>query len=390
MKDKIKLMVWGDAVVPTGFSRVLHAVTKYLPDAVYQISWLGINYYGDPHEYPYRIYPASTRGDLWGINRLKEVIAKEQPDLIFLLNDIWVINRVLNEIKDIKPLPKIVAYFPVDGTDFNKEWFKDFGIIDRTVVYTDFGKRVVEACGAKNLKIDVIPHGTDTGIFYPINRPKSEIKKLVYPNTAEFIDSFIVLNANRNQPRKRIDIFLEAFKLFSENKPENVKAYCHMGLRDAGWDISDLAVRYGIDKKLIITNNSPTLQTVSVEKLNVIYNATDVGINTGIGEGWGLTNTEHVVTGAPQIVGNHSACAELFSDCGIVVPAPVKIVDSGINITHYASRIEDMAEAMETLYTNKELYNELAKKGFEKFANEKYSWKTIAKQWDTIFQEVLD
>lgn len=765
MKDKIKLMIHGDAVVPTGFSRVLHSIVENLPKEVYDISWLGINYYGDPHTFPYRIYPASTRGDIWGMNRIKEVLQREKPDILLILNDIWVIYKILEELKGFQGLPKIVTYFPVDGMDYTKEWFKEFGVVDKTVVYTQFAKNVVEACGARNINISIVPHGMSTDLFYPIRRPKQEIKALVYPNIDEFTDSFIILNANRNQPRKRIDIFLEAFKLFSENKPINIKAYCftaetpvltkssikdikdisvgdkvlthnrtwksvtnlskrfinepiykieyiggeplqltgehpllairtvkcsycpnkniicksscqqqykrlksgkitnncsakyyknyieewikakelrvgdmlvmksptehleqytdddqqlarlcgwyvaegstnksavmfttasdelpaqkeieetmlshfgisekryheykargvlqqhfcnisarnwfnencgkgaynkripefvlngskeviteflntyyygdgffskkekyfslctvsrtlayqiklillrlgiygilrknyssgefntwtvevwgrqalilaelfnfkpnkinvdcsqrtdvingvvyipitkiekidysgevfnleieddnsytvgdviahncHMGLRDAGWDISDLAVRYGIDTRLIITNQSATLQTVSDEKLNVIYNATDAGVNCSIGEGWGLVSTEHMVTGAPQIVSDHSACHELFEDCGILVPAPIKLVDTGINITHYASRPEDLAIAMETLYTNKELFSELSKKGYDKFTDEKYSWKAITKIWDGIFQGVV-
>jgi D-inositol-3-phosphate glycosyltransferase len=388
MEKRIKLLIHGDAVTPTGFGRVLHSIAENLPKDEYDIAWLGINYYGDPHDYPYRIYPAAIGGDVWGIGRVAEMVQREQPDILFILNDIWIIMKVLDALKGFNKLPKIVTYFPVDGTDFAEEWFKDFGKVDRTVVYTKFAKDVVDACKIKDLNVSIIPHGSATKTFYPIQRPKAEIKALLYP--PEFADSFIVLNANRNQPRKRIDIFLEAFKLFSDGKPENVKMHCHMGLVDAGWPLSPLAVRYGIDTRLIVSNENPGVQTVSDKQLNIIYNATDLGVNTGIGEGWGLVNTEHAAVGVPQIVSDHSACHELFEDCGILVPAPIKIVDPGLNITHYASKAEDVAAAMEKVYTDKTLYAELAKKGYDKFTSEKYSWISITRQWDSLFKNIMN
>lgn len=49
----------------------------------------------------------------------------------------------------------------------------------------------------------------------------------------------------------------------------------------------------------------------------------------------------------------------------------------------------DIAEAMEKLYTNKELYNNLSTQSIEKFTSERFSWKEIAKKWEEIFVEVL-
>jgi D-inositol-3-phosphate glycosyltransferase len=50
-----------------------------------------------------------------------------------------------------------------------------------------------------------------------------------------------VLNANRNQPRKRIDITLRGFALFAVDKPETVQLYLHMGSEDMGWNALQLA-----------------------------------------------------------------------------------------------------------------------------------------------------
>ena len=73
-------------------------------------------------------------------------------------------------------------------------------------------------------------------------------------------NGFIVLNANRNQPRKRMDLTMEGFSLFAKDKPENVFLHLHIGLKDIGWDLKYLAKRYQLADRLIYsTRSTPNL-----------------------------------------------------------------------------------------------------------------------------------
>jgi glycosyltransferase involved in cell wall biosynthesis len=394
MKEKIKILFYGDAVTPTGFSRVLHSIAENLPQEDYDISWVGVNFFGDPHSYPYRIYPTGFNGDVYGISKLPEIIDREKPDIIFILNDAWVQDGILKAIKEVYEkrkytLPKIVTYTPVDAADHDSDWYKEFDVVTQAITYTPFGRDVIsKAVGGLNPI--VIPHGIDTKYFYAIDKPKKEIKKELYPNRPElYEDSFIILSANRNQPRKRLDITMKAFALFADNKPNNVKLYMHCGIRDSHIDIIRLAKRYGIDNKLIISGNVMGVQRVPIEKLNLIYNATDVGVNTSVGEGWSLTQIEHAVTGAPQIVPNHSALGNIYADCGLLVEPRTDVVLDRIMTTGKIVFPEDVATRFEELYQNKDLYNELSVKSITKFTSEEYSWKNVAMQFDKVFKEVL-
>lgn len=394
MKEKIKVLFYGDAVTPTGFSRVLHSIAENLPQNEYDISWVGVNYYGDPHNYPYRIYPTGFNGDVYGIAKLPDILEKEQPQIIFILNDAWVQDGILKAIKEIYEkqkwkLPKIVSYIPVDAADHDSDWYKEFDIVTKAIAYTPFGQDVInKAVGG--LDPIVIPHGVDGKDFYKINKTKTEIKKGLYPNKPElYEDSFIVLSANRNQPRKRLDITMKAFALFAENKPANVKLYMHCGVRDSHIDIVRLAKRLNIDGRLIISGNIVGIQRVSVEKLNTIYNATDIGVNTSVGEGWSLCQIEHAATGAPQVVPNHSALGELYKDCGLLVEPKTEVVLDRIMTTGRIVFPEDVATRFEELYTNKELYNELSKASLEKFTSKEFTWKEVASKFDKVFKEVL-
>ena len=155
----------------------------------------------------------------------------------------------------------------------------------------------------------MIAHGVDTEKFYPLCADKEGVPgpegrqkaiTALYGNDPEFRDAFIVLNANRNQPRKRIDITIKGFALFAENKPANVKLHLHMGVEDMGWNVIRMAKRCGIFERLILTANDNNIPSVPVRQLNEIYNAAAVGINTSVGEGWGLVNFEHAATVLPR------------------------------------------------------------------------------------------
>src|SRR3990167_117720 len=261
--NKIRVLWISDGVIPTGFSRVSHSIIKYLPKDKYEILHLAINYDGDPHPFNHKIYTAKNKGDIYGTNRIKE-FSKAGVDLIFILNDLWITTMYLEEIKNV----------------FKEEAPRTF----------DF---------------KIVPHGVDTSIFYKMDKTREELKKEFFPPREDFEDSFIVLNANRNQPRKRIDIAIKGFALFSENKPFNVKYYHHAGISDVGWDVLKLTAKLkklGMDKRLVLTSFERGVQRVTDEKLNMIYNCTDVGLNTSMGEGFGLPNVEHATTGAPQIL----------------------------------------------------------------------------------------
>lgn len=281
-EDKRPKILWlSDLVAPTGFSRVSHSVIKFL-EKDFNITGLGINYHGDPHKYTFPIYPAAAGGRVYGEDKLLSLLKEVKFDILYILNDAWVVDRYLDVIKKgtiEKDRPKIVVYFPVDSEFHQPEWYKNFDIVTTAVTYTEYGRGVVNhpLC-VPELILDIIPHGTDSGVFYKKYTNRRDAKIQLFRNN-EAGDDFIFLNANRNQPRKRLDITMEAFKLFADGK-ENVKLYMHSGIVDAHIDLGRMSKRLEIDNKLILTSLNQGIQRVPEQTLNDIYNACDVGINT--------------------------------------------------------------------------------------------------------------
>ena len=68
----MRRLFWvGDAVASTGFARATHKICDVLRET-YEVHVLGINYHGDPHPYPYTIYPAWVPfGDAMGQRRMR-------------------------------------------------------------------------------------------------------------------------------------------------------------------------------------------------------------------------------------------------------------------------------------------------------------------------------
>jgi len=421
-KEKIPILAIGDAVATTGFARVMHGIFENLPDSKYDVHHLGINYRGDPHDYKSKIYPAIPGGsynigDIYGIQRIAPLLNALKPKLVFILNDIWVLPIYMQELrKFIDRGFKIITYSPIDARPLEWRWLSEIKDAHRVGVYTEFAKHTLEESleswqkyltindvddEIKFPPIEIIPHGINTDIFYPMQDIKDRsgkilmsgrinAKRRVYPNQEEFINSFIVLNANRNQPRKRIDLTLKGFALFAKDKPNNVKLYLHMGTDDMGWNIVHLAERYGIDNRLIISSDAVIMPSVTDQRLNEIYNATDVGINTSVGEGWGLCSFEHAATRAAQIVPDHSSQPEIWGDAVEYLKIERWLTTEKVLTEGGLVSEDDIADKLQKFYDDPQYLEEMSQKAYDAVIKPEYTWKAIAQRFDELFTEVLN
>ena len=122
--------------------------------------------------------------------------------------------------------------------------------------------------------------------------------------------------------------------------------------------------------------------------MNLLYNACDVGINTAMGEGWGLVSFEHGAAGAAQIVPNHTACTEIWRGRGeLMEPMRWYIPEFSVLEMGEVSP-EGVAEALGKLYDNPQRRQQLAQGAYEAALNPDYAWDAIAEQFDDLFVEL--
>jgi D-inositol-3-phosphate glycosyltransferase len=407
-----RLLVVGDGLAATGFGRVLHSILAHL-EPHYDIHHIGIGYWGDPHDAPWKIYPAQLGGDVYGSGRLAPLIEQLKPDLIFLVNDIWVLSEHMARIKLVLQVPraKVVAYCPIETGPVDKDLLGKIEGLDRFVVYTKFARDEVEVALTRLRQersrfrfpaVQIIPHGVDTASFPAHAEDVGEISsdgrrralRALYGEEAASRPWFIVLNANRNQPRKRIDTTIKGFARFAAGKPDHVKLHLHMGVEDDGWNVVTLAQRHGIADRLILTAHGPQLFAISIPavplgQLRDIYTAAVVGLNTSSSEGWGLVSFEHAATGAAQVVPRHTACADLWEGSAMMLEPVMSLTNPKILTESYLVSPEGVADALERLYADRDLLRVMSMAAYRLATRPELRWDNIARRWHALFEETL-
>lgn len=391
MSKEIKLLWLGDSpAVTTGFGRVSQSVLENLySTGKYKISVIGINHpIGDPHIYEgmFRIYPARAKGDIYGINRVEEVVDKEKPDVIIVNSDLWVVSEF---VKAVPESNRIFTYSPVDALPVNPDWI-DILVKANTRVgaYTEFAKNGIQDV-YNNVNIDVVGHGVDTDEFYPIEDARRFLANV--PS-----EVFLVQNVNRNQPRKRLDLFLKAAQIWlgrkSKSDRENILIYYHGSIKDIGWNLVDLANRWGIDDRFLITDqtNITSARGLPINLLCKIYNVANVHVLTSMGEGFGLSPFESAACGVAQVVPDNSATKELWS--GVAQLIKIKewqVLTGGINTEGGVIDVEHLVEILDDLYQNRDKLKKLGEYAYNHVHQEKFTWSYVAKQFDSIISDML-
>jgi glycosyltransferase involved in cell wall biosynthesis len=386
-----KILWFGDILSNTGFARVSHSVLEHLAKK-HEIVSYGMNYSGDPHDLPFKVYPAGTvnPNDRFGIGRLPLIIQKEKPDFVIVLNDIWICNQVWERIHLLKENLKFkfIAYFPIDSEYYIESqiaYIKDW---DFAITFTIEQANRLIAQGVKPKLLGVVPHGLDEGKFFPMSRDEAR-NSLRLPT-----DKFIVLNANRNQPRKQMDLTIKAFAEFAVGKDDTM-LYMHMSEKDIGWDIRSIFLtemsRRGLphENRMIMTaQNINYSDAPPDELLNRIYNACDVGINTCNGEGWGLVPFEHASCRRPVVLPNHTSSADIWKGAADLIDVAAWIWDKDLGVERGIIDVKDAAAKLTKLYEDPDHYANRARSCYELTQNPSYRWDQIAAAFDSAVEEL--
>ena len=385
-----KILIISDFCCTTGFATVGQNVAKYLKPK-YEIDVLALNYHGDPHplQKSFNIFPATLQGDMYGINRVANIVASNDYKMIFMINDIWIVSEYIREIrtKVNKTIP-IVTYTPVDAPHLKPEFIHPLNQgIQHSIYYTEFGRNEA-ILGGLTIPSSVISHGVDQDVFQFMP------KKAARDESGIPHDDYVVLMVNRNNPRKRLDYGIYAFSEWVKrtNKPKNVKLYYHGALRDVGPDLEDVADYCGVGDRFIITSRNMTMNNMlPIEKLKVVYNSGDVYFSSSSNEGWGLCVHEAMACGLPCIIPQYSALAE-WPNGGVeyisVDPKP-EFNTAQVNTIFRQFNLESFIEKSEKLYNDAAYRKELGKKAYRLATKSEFEWKNIANEFHAVFQKVI-
>jgi glycosyltransferase involved in cell wall biosynthesis len=390
---KTKVLWVADFAAMTGFGRVSGAVLPRLRND-FEFVVLACNWHGDPvdEQKLFKMYPASNRFQQapFGEDRIREIVEKEQPDIVFSLNDPWIVSEQYRRIQDLHQQKKFkfVGYLTMDSYNWLGGIDPHINDWDGVIAFTEFGAHEFVKGGVR-IPIAVIPHGLDRDVFHPMDQGEAR-KKLGLKK-----DIFIVLNGNRNQFRKRMDITIAAFAKFAVGRPD-AQLYMHMGLKDQGWDLMPLFAREmsknGLDPngRIIMTADNPNPPNVPTEMLNWIYNCADVGVNTTKGGGWELVNFENAACRVAQVVPDHTSTKEVFEGYGRLIRCDHIDVDTNYGREMPCPSTDHLVEILCELYESKDARSQVADACYARVTDEQFSWDTIASQFGGIFEDVMN
>jgi len=399
---KIKVLAYCDSpTCATGFGTVSRNIFEGLQKSgKYDIDILGINYWGDPHEFPYRIWPTGTNGerDPYGRQKVLNMIPRMDFDLIFFLQDSFILDflpTLMPHLKTSKQKPyKSILYFPVDSV-VKEPWAKNVNHADYLVAYSEFGKQEFLKKLPYREEVLVIPHGVNTREYFPV--PKSDVLAFRKQFFGQYADHFVITNLNRNQQRKDIPRTIRAFKEFRKQVPNSI-LYLHMAIKDQGWDLGAVCQEMELDttKDVIFPKNFGPNQGYPRHVVNLIYNASDVVVSTTLGEGFGLAWMEALAAKTPIVMPANTMLPEFITDeTGYLCksgnnPSLYTTIQFDNEVVRPLTDVEDLVRTLVHIHDNPAEADQKAENGYKWIINNMDWLKHIVPQWMKLFDRAYN
>lgn len=429
---KYRVMLCGTYPIgqSNGYSRVVYYIAKYL----------GIKEDIKLTIYGFQNYKQTAgmdqRSDIPSSVTLHDALATENParngfgdkeiagylrqnpqDMVIIFNDMVITTALTATIHtELTPeerkrfllvsyMDQVYPYQKRQHIDLLNKYF------DAVVAFTPYWRTVVRKLGLrKEIPCYVFPHGFDHNLYFPIPR---KIARMYY-NIPE--NAFVILQLNRNQPRKRIDHTIMAFaecvakyyklvKAEEQKPPSQQKKLRPLRLMMATmvngfWDVMeilehelrmrDVPVDFG--KQCIIAVAKP--QQLSDRDINILYNACDIGLNTCEGEGWGLCQSEHAAVGCPQVAPKVGGLQEFLSNnhAQLIDAKWSYYIDKqrdGIGGIAQVGSPNDYADAIWKYYTNPKLVDQHGQRS-RKHILQNYRWETVVNHFHRVINNIKD
>ena len=393
-----KVLWFGDAGAHTGFARVTHSIGERLvADYGHDIHVLAINHRGDPFPTNLKLYRPDLiqGGDIFGLSRIVELLAKVEPDVVVMLHDPHLILQVLfeNRYDTERVLLRyrpILTYLPCDGTNLPPAWPDVLTKVTNVVAMSQWGKE--QYPGSK-----LVYHGIDTDQFWPVSsdhpitvssgaklRTRRECKRAFGFDPK----GFLVLRVDKNSGRKDFAATWKALVPVMA-KYKDIQVHFHCSTKNDANGVNLLALylrsaKQGVARERWFSpDDHTTFDGWPHQDLNALYNAADLFVTTSRGEGFGLTIAEALACGVPVIAQNVSAIPEVVGPGGILIePQRLLTVPSGEDV--WLADVDAFSAAIERAYQSKGLRRDLGEAGRQHVTQ--FTWDFAAARFDEYIE----
>ena len=222
--------------------------------------------------------------------------------------------------------------------------------------------------------LPVIPHGVDTEFFRPLSPRERYRERRKYGVEGRFVVGAIGANTSR----KRFDLIMEAFRIFTSRRHDAtlvIKTDRVVGAD--GRDLHAIAMRLGIEKRTIILSGE-----FSMKRLRGLYGSFDLFVNLSEWEGFCLPVAEAMSCGVPVLTHRIQGAGELAPYDELMAEDSIPYEESGATL--FQARSETAAALMERAAEDGALRGRLAEEGRLEAENN-YNAGIVARRWEKIF-----
>lgn len=249
-------------------------------------------------------YPVMNHS--WGEDAMINHAKHFKPDVVFTLQDIWVLNpQALTELSKIS---KWIPIVPIDHEPVPDPIFNRLKLAYRVVTYAPFGERELKN---KGMHSTYIPHTVPTDIMK--KHDKAKMKKVLGLDEDTFLFGMVAANKD-NPPRKSFQEVMEAFAKFHKKHPKSA-LYMHTVIKtDKGFPIDMFAKKLGIEEAILHPDIYELQYLINQEQMGKIYSSFDCLLAPSLNEGFGVPLIEAQTCGVPVITNDYTAMRDLVKD----------------------------------------------------------------------------
>ena len=261
-----------------------------------------------------KIYPVDGYGNE---DILREVLAVEKPDAILHYTDprfwIWFYNMEAEIRRDI-PIFYYNIWDDLPDPQYNTNYYKSSDLL-MSISKQTYGINNRLLPDYEDWQTTFVPHGISPRRFHKVQ--DDDMKLMDFDEQFGLSDKkYKILYSNRNIRRKQPGDILLAYKYFMdeltpEQRDECVLIYHCQPVDDNGTDLPRVHKHLCPDYDICFTYDKSG--PFDDEKMNLLFNSSDVYVNLASNEGFGLGSAEALTVGTPIIV---NVTGGLQDQCG--------------------------------------------------------------------------
>ena len=327
-------------------------------------------------------------------NLIRLTLATEKPDLIFIFTDprffIWL-WEMEDEIHQVCP----IAYWHVwDNHPFPKFNETLYESTDTINCHSYMTYKMLSD-NLSHPRLNFIPHAVPKSLFHKLPDEKIKTyKRNILGKDRE--NHFVAIWNNRNARRKRPGDLLLAWKTFIEKtKNKDTILIMHTDPLDKeGPNLYLLSEHLGIQDTVFFSRDR-----LEFDKINALYNISDVCINISYSEGFGLSTLEAMQTGTPIIAVKTGGLTRQIIDHrdnspnGVALNVTTKTLAGSQQVPYiyedYAS-IEDIASGLFEVYSYDENTKTKMSKKVMDYVDSEFNLQTTVDLWHDSLNETIN